>query len=72
VTLGFFQQFGNKESEDRISQVKRTMSALDRIQERLEHELDSSPALSEKDAGYRSGISEALVCLMEVRRSLTG
>ncbi|SQI30986.1 Uncharacterised protein [Rhodococcus coprophilus] len=52
--------------------MKRTMAALDRIQERLEHELDSSPALSEKDAGYRAGISEALVCLMEVRRSLTG
>ncbi|MEE2032827.1 hypothetical protein [Rhodococcus chondri] len=52
--------------------MKRTMHALDRIQERLEQELDSTPAASEKDAGYRSGISEAIVCLMEVRRSLTG
>lgn len=51
--------------------MKRTLSTLDKIQDRLENELDSSPAMSEKDAGYRSGISEALVCVMEVRRSLT-
>jgi len=51
--------------------VKRTLSTLDKIQDRLEKELDSSPAMSEKDAGYRSGISEALVCVMEMRRSLT-
>ena len=51
--------------------MKRTLVALDKIQDRLENELDASPALSEKDAGYRSGISEALVCVMEVRRSLT-
>lgn len=51
--------------------MKRTLHALDRIQDRLESELDSRPATSEKDAGYRSGISEALVCVMEVRRSLT-
>ncbi len=53
--------------------MKRTLSALDKIQDRLENELDRSPpAMSEKDAGYRSGISEALVCVMEVRRSLSG
>ncbi|MBS9373728.1 Uncharacterised protein [Rhodococcus gordoniae] len=50
--------------------MKRTLHALDRIQERLESELDSRPPASEKDAGYRSGISEALVCVMEVRQSL--
>jgi hypothetical protein len=51
--------------------MKRTLHALDRIQERLEGELDSVTVSSEKEAGYRSGISEALVCVMEVRKSLT-
>lgn len=50
--------------------MKRTMHALDKIQERLEAELDSRSVASEKDVGYRSGISEALVCVMEVRNSL--
>ena len=50
--------------------MKRTLHALDRIQERLESELDARQVASEKDAGYRSGISEALVCVMEVRQSL--
>ncbi|MFD6674776.1 hypothetical protein ACFWDA_10440 [Rhodococcus zopfii] len=59
------------EQRKQEAHVKRTLSALDKIQDRLENELDSSPAMSEKDAGYRSGISEALVCVMEVRRSLT-
>lgn len=50
--------------------MKRTLHALDRIQERLESELDAREVSSEKDIGYRSGISEALVCVMEVRNSL--
>ncbi|MBH0118032.1 hypothetical protein ACWDUD_25265 [Rhodococcus sp. NPDC003382] len=57
--------------EKQETHVKRALSALDKIQDRLENELDSRPPVSEKDAGYRSGISEALVCVMEMRRSLT-
>ncbi|NKS55117.1 hypothetical protein GS500_20410 [Rhodococcus hoagii] len=50
--------------------VKRTLLALDRIQTRLENELDATEVRSERDAGYRAGISEALVQVMETRKSL--
>lgn len=49
--------------------MKRTLQALDRIQSRLENELDSTPATDEKGAGYRSGISEALAHVREVRKT---
>ncbi len=34
--------------------MKRTLLALDRIQERLENELDATEVRSERDAGYRA------------------
>ncbi|MCA1004691.1 hypothetical protein LCL87_03075 [Rhodococcus hoagii] len=51
--------------------MKRTLLALDRIQTRLENELDTTEVRSERDAGYRAGISEALVQVMETRKTLT-
>ncbi|WP_165497151.1 hypothetical protein [Rhodococcus sp. ABRD24] len=50
--------------------MKRTMLALDRIQARLESELDATAVRSERDAGYRAGISEALVQVMETKKSI--
>lgn len=49
--------------------MKRTIHALDRIQTRLESELDSTPGDSEKNIGYRSGISEAITQVMEIRKT---
>ncbi|MFM1724194.1 MULTISPECIES: hypothetical protein [Rhodococcus] len=51
--------------------MKRTLLALDRIQARLENELDTAEVRSERDVGYRAGISEALVQVMETRKTLT-
>ncbi|SEL28402.1 hypothetical protein SAMN05444583_107186 [Rhodococcus maanshanensis] len=50
--------------------MKRTLLALDRIQARLENELDTTEVRTERDAGYRSGISEALVHVMETKKSV--
>ncbi|WP_170312854.1 hypothetical protein [Prescottella subtropica] len=50
--------------------MKRTLLALDRIQARLENELDTVAGHTEKEAGYRAGISEALVQVRSVRQSL--
>ncbi|MFC9788775.1 hypothetical protein [Rhodococcus sp. NPDC127528] len=51
--------------------MKRMLMALDRIQDRLENELDTTAGLTERDAGYRAGISEALVQVMDTRKNLT-
>ncbi|CAM2931005.1 hypothetical protein RHDE110596_07590 [Prescottella defluvii] len=51
--------------------MKRTLLALDKIQARLENELDTTAVHSERDVGYRAGISEALVQVMETKKSLT-
>lgn len=48
--------------------MKRTLSALDRIQSRLEQELDSVQAVTEKELGYRAGIAEAITHVLEARR----
>jgi len=50
--------------------VKRTLLALDRIQARLENELDTTTGLTEREVGYRAGISEALMQVMETKKSL--
>ncbi|GAA4489370.1 hypothetical protein GCM10023094_50820 [Rhodococcus olei] len=50
--------------------MKRTLLALDRIAARLENELDENPVRSERDAGYRAGISEALFQVMDARKSV--
>lgn len=50
--------------------MKRTMLALDRIQARLENELDTTEVRSERDVGYRAGISEALMQVIETKKSL--
>ncbi|PTR28731.1 hypothetical protein C8K36_10392 [Rhodococcus sp. OK519] len=51
--------------------MKRTLHALDRIQARLEKELDTTEIRSERDAGYRAGISEALMQVMDTKNSLS-
>lgn len=51
--------------------VKRTLLALDQIKERLENELDAVTGNGERQSGYRSGISEALVQVMDTRNSIT-
>ncbi|NLE78150.1 MAG: hypothetical protein GX610_00940 [Rhodococcus sp.] len=51
--------------------MKRTLSALDRIQSRLESELDSVHAVSDKELGYRAGIAEAIAHVMEARAAVT-
>ncbi|WP_175478195.1 hypothetical protein [Rhodococcus tukisamuensis] len=51
--------------------MKRTLLALDQIKERLENELDAATGNGERQSGYRSGISEALVQVMDTRNSLT-
>ncbi|WP_152447741.1 hypothetical protein [Rhodococcus triatomae] len=48
--------------------VKRTLLALDRIQDRLENELDATTGNTDREAGYRAGISEAIVQVMDIRR----
>lgn len=50
--------------------MKRTLLALDRIQARLENELDTNAGLTERDVGYRAGISEALMQVMDIKKSL--
>ncbi|MBM4719010.1 hypothetical protein GS449_10530 [Rhodococcus hoagii] len=67
-TIPVFTNSTTPKKED--PDVKRTLLALDRIQERLENELDATEVRSERDAGYRAGISEALVQVMETRKSL--
>ncbi|MFC4603482.1 hypothetical protein [Rhodococcus kronopolitis] len=55
----------------RTDTVKRTLLALDQIQGRLENELDTITGHDERQSGYRAGISEALVQVMDTRKSLT-
>ncbi|MGW0043547.1 hypothetical protein [Rhodococcus sp. NPDC003348] len=50
--------------------VKKTLLALDRIKDRLENELDATSGHTEREAGYRAGISEALVQVMDIRQDL--
>ncbi|MFD1810702.1 hypothetical protein [Rhodococcus gannanensis] len=51
--------------------VKRTILALGRIQNRLENELDATTGSTERDAGYRAGISEAIVQVMDIRQDFS-
>ncbi len=48
--------------------VKRTLLALDRIKDRLENELDATAGITEREVGYRAGISEAIVQVMDIRQ----
>ncbi|WP_181762839.1 hypothetical protein [Rhodococcus spelaei] len=51
--------------------MKRALLTLDRIEDKLENELDTIDGHFERDAGYRSGISEALVQVMDAKKDLT-
>ncbi len=47
--------------------VQRTLEALDKIEARLEHELESAFTYGGTEFGYQSGIAGAIRCVLEVR-----
>ncbi|MFD4468837.1 hypothetical protein ACFWPA_11175 [Rhodococcus sp. NPDC058505] len=49
----------------------KTLRALDRIRDRLDNELGATSGHTEREAGYRAGISEALIRVREIRQDFT-
>ena len=47
--------------------VQRTLEAMDRIEARLDRELESAIIYGGTKLGYQSGIAAAIRCVLEVR-----